>query len=214
MKTRQPPVISARKRPRQARSVHLVGAILEAASRVLARDGARRFTTARVAAEAGVSVGSLYQYFPNKESILFRLQADEWQQTGALLDKIFTDTTRPPSERLRAATLAFFRSECEEAQLRVALGDAAPLYRDVPETDEHHVEGTRRMQVFLKELLPSVAARERAFAADFIKTAMSATGKAVSEQNRSRAEVDRLATALGDMFCGYLERLESRSPPG
>jgi AcrR family transcriptional regulator len=161
-----------------------------------------------------VSVGSLYQYFPNKESILFRLQADEWQQTGALLHKIFTDTTLPPSERLRAATLAFFRSECEEAQLRVALGDAAPLYRDVPETDEHHVEGTRRMQTFLKELLPSVSARERAFAADLIKTAMSSMGKAVSEQNRSRAEVDRLAMALGDMFCGYLERLESRSPVG
>ena len=209
MKTRQTPVVSARKRPRQARSAHLVAAILEAASRVLARDGARRFTTARVAAEAGVSVGSLYQYFPNKESILFRLQADEWQQTATLLDNIFTDATLPPLERLRAATLAFFRSECEEAQLRVALGDAAPLYRDAPEAEEHNIEGTRRMQAFLEELLPGVPARERAFAADLIKTAMSAIGKAVSEQNRSRAEVDRLATALGDMFGSYLERLES-----
>ena len=65
------------------------------------------------------------------------------------------------------------------------------------------------MQAFLEELLPGVPARERAFAADLIKTAMSAMGKAVSEQNRSRAEVDRLATALGDMFGSYLERLES-----
>jgi AcrR family transcriptional regulator len=209
MKTRQTPVVSARKRPRQARSKHLVAAILEAASRVLARDGARHFTTARVAAEAGVSVGSLYQYFPNKESILFRLQTDEWQQTGTLLDRILTDATVPPLERLRGITLAFFRSECEEAELRVALGDAAPLYRDVPETDEHHVEGKRRMQAFMRELLPKVPARERNFAADLIKTAMSAVGKAVSEQNRPRAEVDRLAVAMGDMFCDYLERLGS-----
>ena len=66
MKTRQTAPISARKRPRQARSERLVATILEAAIRVLAREGAQRFTTARVAETAGVSVGSLYQYFPNK----------------------------------------------------------------------------------------------------------------------------------------------------
>jgi AcrR family transcriptional regulator len=154
-----------------------------------------------------VSVGSLYQYFPNKESILFRLQTDEWQQTGALMDRILTDVTLPPLERIRVITLAFFRSECDEAELRVALGDAAPLYRDVPETDAHHLEGRRRMQTFLRELLPGVPARERNFAADLIKTAMSAVGKAVSEQNRPRTEVDRLAVAMGGMFCDYLERL-------
>src|SRR5271170_1301391 len=93
--------ISLRKQPKQARSAELVATILEAAIQVLAKEGAQRFTTARVAETAGVSVGSLYQYFPNKESILFRLQTDEWQQTGTLIDTQFTDTTRPPMERLR-----------------------------------------------------------------------------------------------------------------
>ena len=65
--------ISSRKRPKQARSTELVAAILEAAAQVLAKEGAPRFTTARVAERAGVSVGSLYQYFPNKAAILFRL---------------------------------------------------------------------------------------------------------------------------------------------
>ena len=60
-------------------------AILEAAVQVLAKEGAQRFTTARVAEKAGVSVGSLYQYFPNKAAILFRLQSDEWRQTTELL---------------------------------------------------------------------------------------------------------------------------------
>lgn len=64
MKTRQAPVLSVRKRPRQARSARLVTSILKAAVRVLEREGAQKFTTARVAEEAGVSVGSLYQYFP------------------------------------------------------------------------------------------------------------------------------------------------------
>ena len=67
---------SSRKQPKQARSAELVASILEAAVQVLAEEGAQHFTTVRVAEKAGVSVGSLYQYFPNKAAILFRLQSD------------------------------------------------------------------------------------------------------------------------------------------
>jgi AcrR family transcriptional regulator len=88
--------ISSRKQPKQARSTELVATILEAAAQVLAKEGAHRFTTARVAEKAGVSVGSLYQYFPNKASILFRLQSDEWRQTTDLLREILEDVQRPP----------------------------------------------------------------------------------------------------------------------
>jgi AcrR family transcriptional regulator len=58
-----------RKAPRQQRSRVTVDAIVEAATRVLARRGWARFTTNEIAAVAGVSVGSLYQYFPNKLAI-------------------------------------------------------------------------------------------------------------------------------------------------
>jgi AcrR family transcriptional regulator len=207
MKTRPTAQISARKKPLLARSERLVATILEAAIRVLARDGAQRFTTARVAETAGVSVGSLYQYFPNKESILFRLQTDEWRQTAALIDGILDDKTLAPLDRLRAVVRAFFRSECEEAEMRIALSDAAPLYRNAPETREQRAAGRRRTQAFMREVLPGVLARERTFAADLVMTTMSAIGKKVSEQGYSRHEVDRWATATGDMFCAYLERL-------
>src|SRR6201996_4238210 len=101
MTGRPTPRISSRKQPKQARSAQLVSDILMAATQVLARDGAHRFTTARVAEKAGVSVGSLYQYFPNKEAILFRLQFDEWQQTTGLIDSILTDTSLAPFDRVR-----------------------------------------------------------------------------------------------------------------
>jgi AcrR family transcriptional regulator len=90
------------------------------------KEGAQRFTTARVAEKAGVSVGSLYQYFPNKAAILFRLQSDEWRQTTDLLRVILEDVQRSPLERLRTLVHAFIRSECDEAEIRVALNDAAP----------------------------------------------------------------------------------------
>ncbi len=56
--------------PRQQRSIAMVHSIIDAAKRVLEREGLEAFTTNRVAEVAGVSVGSLYQYFPNKDALL------------------------------------------------------------------------------------------------------------------------------------------------
>lgn len=204
MAKRRKPIISARKLPKQTRSAQLVADILEAASRVLVRHGAYRFTTARVAEAAGVSVGSLYQYFPNKEAILFQLQADEWRQTMGQLERILGDRKTPPPQRIRAAVRTFFRSECDEAAFRGALEEAAPLYREVPEAKAHAEEGRQLMQRFMKEALPGASTRERAFAADLVGIVMSSAGKMISVQNRPQSEVDALADAIGDMFSAYL----------
>jgi AcrR family transcriptional regulator len=204
MKTPRKPVISARKSPRQSRSARLVEDILEAAIRVLSREGAQRFTTARVAEAAGVSVGSLYQYFPNKEAILFRLQTDEWKRTSELMHSILADPSRAPLERLRATVHAFFLSEWDEASLRIALGDAAPSYREAPEVQDHREAGLRRSLQFLGEVLPEASLKERRFAADVVMTTMSVVGKKVSEQSRSKAEVEAWSVAMGEMLCAYL----------
>ena len=66
-----PTAFEPRKSPVQARSTVTVEAIYEATIQVLLSQGAERLTTTRVAERAGVSVGTLYQYFPNKQSLLF-----------------------------------------------------------------------------------------------------------------------------------------------
>ena len=69
-----------RKLPRQARSKATVDAVITAAAQILIEHGYEGATTARVAERAGVSVGSLYQYFPNKEAliaVLIERHADE-----------------------------------------------------------------------------------------------------------------------------------------
>jgi AcrR family transcriptional regulator len=81
-----------RKRPVQSRSQATVDAIIDAAARILVRDGYGAFTTNRVAATAGVSVGSLYQYFPTKEAIVAalierRAEADV-ERVSKLLDEL------------------------------------------------------------------------------------------------------------------------------
>jgi len=199
--------IASRKQPKQARSTDLVAAILDAAVQVLAKEGAPRFTTARVAEKAGVSVGSLYQYFPNKAAILFRLQSDEWRQTTALLRGILEDVQRPPLERLRTLVHAFIRSECDEAAMRVALNDAAPLYREAPEAKAARGSGTRIVEVFMREALPEASDAARALAGELISTTLRQAGKHFSETPRTQAEIEAYADAMADMFCAYLKGL-------
>jgi AcrR family transcriptional regulator len=206
---RRKPQISWRKQPKQARSTELVSVILEAALQVLAKEGAQRFTTTRVAEKAGVSVGSLYQYFPNKAAILFRLQSDEWRQTTDLLRGILEDSRRPPLERLRSLVHAFLRSECEEAEMRVALNDAAPLYRDAPEAQEARAAGAPAVDPFMVEALPKASKATRALAGSLITTTLSAVGKSFSEAPRTRREIEAYAAAMADMFCAYLRSLKS-----
>ncbi len=201
--------VSSRKLPKQARSTELVAAILEAATQVLAKEGAQRFTTARVAEKAGVSVGSLYQYFPNKAAILFRLQSDEWRQTTELLRGILEDARTPPLERLRILVHAFIRSECDEAAMRVALNDAAPLYRDAPEARETQASGDRIIASFMREMLPQASDAVRALAGELIATTLSAAGKDFSESPRRPAEIEAYADAMSDMFCAYLKGIAS-----
>lgn len=67
-KTKKP-----RKKPSQSRAKATVERILRAAARILVRDGIVGLTTNHVAAEARISIGSLYQYFPNKESMVMTL---------------------------------------------------------------------------------------------------------------------------------------------
>jgi AcrR family transcriptional regulator len=208
MTTRKTARISSRKQPKQARSNDLVAAILEAALQVLAREGAQRFTTIRVAEKAGVSVGSLYQYFPNKAAILFRLQSDEWRATTALLRRILEDKRKPALERLRDLVHAFIRSECEEAAVRVALDDAAPLYRDAPEAKQVRASGQRALDAFMQEVLPKVPQATRARAGELIKATLSAVGKQFSETERKTTEIEAYADSMADMFCAYLRSLK------
>ena len=201
--------ISARKQPKQARSALLVEAILTAAVQVLAAEGAVRFTCARVAERAGVSVGSLYQYFPNKAAILFRLQTDEWRATSEMLRAILTDTALPPLARVRALVEAFVRSECEEARMRHALDDAAPLYRDAPEAAAPRVAGTAVMRDFMRAALPDAPDGVQAVAASLLGMVLGDAGKRISDMEDA-AEAAAHTVALADMLCGYLGSLGVR----
>jgi AcrR family transcriptional regulator len=77
--------VAPRKAPSQERARATVDAILRAAAHILRTEGYDALSTNRVAKKAGVSIGSLYQYFPSKESLVMALEAEHSAETSALL---------------------------------------------------------------------------------------------------------------------------------
>lgn len=88
-----------RKRPRQRRSKATVEAILEATARVLVEEGLDRASTNRIAEVAGVSVGSLYQYFPSKDALVMALLERHCERMLGLLLRSSVDLADAPLEQ-------------------------------------------------------------------------------------------------------------------
>ena len=80
-----------RKRPQQERSRITVQAVLEAAAQVLEGEGYAALTTGAVAERAGVSIGTLYQYFPDKDAVVAGLVEDWLENEVAALQRAFED---------------------------------------------------------------------------------------------------------------------------
>ena len=100
-----------RKKPKQTRSKLMVDNILEASIRVLKQHPYHQFTTNRVADAAGISIGSLYQYFPNKQSILLELEIKAVDAMIENVEKFLFEDKFKPEQRLYHAIEYFFVTE-------------------------------------------------------------------------------------------------------
>jgi AcrR family transcriptional regulator len=198
-------VLRPRKRPVQDRSRATVDAILDAAARVLVQAGYGGFTTNAVAARAGVSVGSLYQYFPNKEALLAELTA----RHVAALEQGFEAVM----SRVADAPLATVVAALIEANVAVHLVDPA-LHRvvsaEVPELGpvDARTAYERRLTDRVRALLVS---RRAEIAVDdldlatymIVRTVEATVHEAVVERPRD-LESGAVAREVTRLVLGYL----------
>ena len=111
-----------RKTPVQARSTVTVEAISEATVQVLLSHGADRLTTTRVAQRAGVSVGTLYQYYPNKESLLFAVLENHLNRVATRVEAACESACHKPlAEMVREMVEVFVDAKTERTDISVAL---------------------------------------------------------------------------------------------
>jgi AcrR family transcriptional regulator len=111
-----------RKTPIQARSTVTVASIREATIQVLLSHGAERLTTTRVAERAGVSVGTLYQYYPNKQSLLFAVLEHHMNNVAAKVEAACESARHKPlAQMIKEMVEAFVDAKMERADISVAL---------------------------------------------------------------------------------------------
>jgi AcrR family transcriptional regulator len=114
--------IAPRKSPQQQRSLVTVDALMTAAAQVLVRDGYERATTGLIAAQAGVSIGTLYQYYPNKDAIFVELLRRELDAVAAAMIAASSDGAAGGlREHVRAAVSALLATKSRNPKLHRAL---------------------------------------------------------------------------------------------
>lgn len=102
--------VKPRKEPQQARSKAMVDTILDATARVLVRESYAKASTNAIAEAAGISVGSLYQYFPNKDSLITALHG---RHVAQVHDAFVSITARPERMPLPQAVKAIINAVVE-----------------------------------------------------------------------------------------------------
>ena len=125
--TLRQPTVTRRRKPSQARSRQAVAAIVDASAQVLERRGYKGATTNRIAERAGVSVGTLYQYFNNKDEIFDALIEQEAARYLQALDQAMPGTEVPHREAIRTLLEAAY------AHHRLVLG-VRLVMRNLPST--------------------------------------------------------------------------------
>jgi AcrR family transcriptional regulator len=197
-----------RKRPRQARSRVLFDALVEATQRVLIKEGVEAVTTARVAEVAGVSIGSLYQYFPSRESLI-----------AAVIDhKIEADIRElmPVIEALRHASLDAVIHGLVELAVRF-YRDETPLYREMIAalaTAQREAHVRRMSEGFDAVIVQVLAPHREQLRADLdlehsawvMRTAMLACVREAAAHRPAAFEGGRLSQQLEAMCAGLLGR--------
>ena len=136
--------LSARKKPTQPRSQKMVEGILNATRRLVMQENGLKFskiTTNHIAKEAGISVGSLYQYFPNKEAIVFELYKLMLEQVSSVLEVFKTEPYLTlPRDDFFDKFLRAIKSAESEAKFVIEMLHVMQNDESLVAADRHHSE--------------------------------------------------------------------------
>ncbi|MCB9781295.1 MAG: TetR/AcrR family transcriptional regulator [Alphaproteobacteria bacterium] len=155
----------ARRKPTQARAIATWDAIVEACAQVLRDEGAAAVSTNRIAEVAGVSIGSLYQYFPNKESVLLALADREVETLRDNLEALLRVSGDLHAEVVVEQVIRgmFAMREQHVLLMRVAQAD-----RDLPDMASRRVAVAESLRDMVRRLLARRKGQVREMDADVV----------------------------------------------
>jgi AcrR family transcriptional regulator len=180
----------------QERAKMTVDAILQATTYILKRQGHEGLTTNKIAEKAGVNIASLYQYFPNKESILFSLHKSEWESTWDKLQSLIANENIDPKPKLQLLITSFLRSEHEEVELRLALRQSAIAFQSTTEYKRHRELVFKTLLEFFRQFARLRSERELVFRTQFVINLITGFCEKDSEETHTSIEIDEKARLL------------------
>jgi AcrR family transcriptional regulator len=193
-----------RKTPVQARATVTVEAIFEATIQVLLSHGADRLTTTRVADRAGVSVGTLYQYFPHKQALLYAVfEAHMENVTGKVEAACLCAHRKPLSEMIRQVVEAFVDAKMERSDISAALYRVAAEV-DGPAVVKRSVQRSRKAIETMLRTSPDVELLADRFAIDLMLAAISGVMRSALESESTPATVRKLKEHLVVLCQSYM----------
>jgi AcrR family transcriptional regulator len=203
-------LLEPRKLPVQARSTASVDAILHATIQVLLRVGKERLTTTRVAFRAGVSVGTLYQYFPNKRALLQAALKRHLDRVAEAVERACREQKGNPLEQMGTALVTSFL----EAKMK-DIKTSGALYSVSSDVDGEKIVRQIGMRINSAVLEMLASAREPftkdpQLVASMLQGAMAGVMRRLLESAAPEKEFDALHQELIFFVCIYLRACSAR----
>lgn len=196
---------SPRKMPTQARSKDTVEAILRATARVLVTEGYDRASTNKIANRAGVSVGSLYQYFPSKESLVAALIEEHTSQMMAVLEqKLALVESVPPDVAVRELIRGMVEAHQIEPRLHAVITEQIPKLGGLRQVFEMNRVAGRLIRVRLEALREFVVPKKLDVAVFILVAAFEAVTHAFVIDQPEGVTLEDLVEELSALVLRYL----------
>jgi AcrR family transcriptional regulator len=194
-----------RKQPKQERARETVEAILTATARILVRDGLERASTNRIADQAGVSIGSLYQYFPNKQALVAALMERHIRDMYGDLEREIPRLASLPLRRaVRELVELMIRAHAVEPKLHRVFMEQVPRVGPL----ERIVDLERRFEALVRDMLehlrPRVRPRNREIAAFVVIQAVEALTHAAVLYHPERLVDEEFVDEAVELVVRYL----------
>jgi AcrR family transcriptional regulator len=203
-------VLEPRKSPVQARSTASVDAILEATIQVLLSVGKGRLTTTGVALRAGVSVGTLYQYFPNKSALLQAALKRHLDEVTSAVELVCErQKGRTLREMVTALITAFLEAKMTDAKTSVALYSVSSDVDGAKIAQEMGVRSNKAI-VRMLETASEPLTTDPQLVASMLQGAMVGVSRRMLESGAAEKQFDTLREELIFLACAYVDACSVR----
>ena len=203
-------LLEPRKSPVQARSSASVDALLEATIQVLLSAGKEQLTTTKVALRAGVSVGTLYQYFPNKSALLQAALKRHLDEVTEAMERVCREQKGNTLQHMATALInAFLDAKMRDAKTSVALYSVSSDVDGAKIVQQMGVRSNKAIVGMLSTAREPLT-RDPQLVASMLQSAMVGVSRRLLESGAPEKQFETLRQELIFFACAYLEACSAR----